>query len=76
MAPNQKRSDEVKEVIERLFQRMESSSTDVIDKMKKELLAAAESGPEAVQTYFEEAGQALLQEAKGLAGELSSKLGA
>jgi hypothetical protein len=65
----------MKEVIERLFQRMPSGSGNEIAQMKEELLRAAENGLEGVQSYFEKSGQALLEEADKMAEELNPKLG-
>jgi hypothetical protein len=65
----------MKEVIEKLFQHIPLGSTEEIEKIKNELLSAAEGGPDAVYSYFESAGQALVQEAEKLAGQLKAKIG-
>jgi hypothetical protein len=65
----------MKEVIEKLFQHICSGSTEEIEKIKNELLSAAEGGPDAVRSYFERAGQDLVQEAKKLAGRLKAEIG-
>lgn len=68
-------SEQMKEVIERLFQRMPLSLTEEIDKMKKELFIAAEHGPEAVYNYFEKVAQTLDQKAEKLADQLKATIG-
>jgi len=65
----------MKEVIEKLFQRMVLISTQEIDKMKKELLVAAEHGPEAVYRYFEKVGQAHVEKAEELANQIKGQIG-
>lgn len=64
----------MKDVIERIFERIQSSSEEKLDKMKIEVLTAAEEGLEAIQRYFEAAGQTLVQDSEKLANELNSKL--
>jgi hypothetical protein len=65
----------MKEVIEKLFQQIPLGSTEEIEKVKNELLIAAEGESNAVGRYFESAGQALLQEAEKLARQLEAKIG-
>jgi hypothetical protein len=60
----------MKEVIEKLFQHIPLGSTEEIEKIKNELLSAAEGGPDAVRSYFESAGQALVQEAEKLKAKM------
>lgn len=63
----------MKEVIERLFARMPSGPVMEMDRMKREILSAAEEGPEGIRRYFDGKGQVLVEEAKRLAGEVKSK---
>jgi len=65
----------MKEVIEKLFQQIPLGSTEEIEKVKNELVIAAEGGSNAIGTYFESAGQALVQEAEKLARQLKMKIG-
>jgi len=65
----------MKEVIEKLFQRMALSSTEEIDKMKKELLIVAEGGAQAVYSHFESIGQAHVKKAGKLADQIKAKIG-
>jgi molybdenum-dependent DNA-binding transcriptional regulator ModE len=68
----------MKEVIEKLFQQIQQiplGSTEEIEKVKNELVIAAEGGSNAIGTYFESAGQALVQEAEKLARQLKMKIG-
>jgi epoxyqueuosine reductase QueG len=65
----------MKEVLEKLFQQIPVGPTEPMEKLKQELFAAAEHGYEAIQDYFERAGQSLLEEAKTLVQRLRSKIG-
>jgi hypothetical protein len=65
----------MKEVLEKLFQQIPAGPSEQLQKIKQELFAAAERGYEAIQEYFERAGQSLLEEAKTLVQRLRSKIG-
>jgi hypothetical protein len=70
-----KGADPMKEVLEKLFQQIPVGPTEPMEKLKQELFAAAEQGPENIQDYFARAGQSLLEEAKTLVQRLRSKIG-
>jgi len=64
----------MKPVIERLFDRVQSSSSGDLDKTKSEILHAAEGELEGIQRYFEKMSNTIVEEAERLSEKLNAKL--
>jgi len=64
----------MREVIERLLERIPGESTPELQKLKKKLVEASEGGPQSIEMLFQSESETLVKEAQGLCQRLLEKI--
>jgi hypothetical protein len=65
---------DMREVIERLLQRIPGESTPELERIKRKLIEASEGGPQGIEMLFQSESETFMKEAQGLCQRLLEKI--
>jgi hypothetical protein len=64
----------MREVIERLLERIPGESTPELERIKRKLIEASEGGPQGIEMLFQSESETVMKEAQGLCQRLLEKI--